>query len=149
MLELEDLTLLWMIFLCAACLALLAEHIPFAPRWVVLASVSFAASVGLGVLTPFGFVLLPYVVLGLGRYLPAVLRPIGRRTDLSYGLYLYGFPVGQAIVASGSLQASGPALAAWTLALTLPLAAASWFLIERPFLRARGANAAAAVGESR
>jgi peptidoglycan/LPS O-acetylase OafA/YrhL len=32
---------------------------------------------------------------------------------------------------------SGLALAAWTLALTVPCAAASWFLFERPFLRMR------------
>lgn len=63
-------------------------------------------------------------------------RPIIRHTDLSYGLYLYGWPaqqlaflVGATGVAANTALASGAALA---------LAAASWWLIEKPALALKG-----------
>jgi peptidoglycan/LPS O-acetylase OafA/YrhL len=60
-------------------------------------------------------------------------RSVEPRADLSYGVYLYGWPVQQA------LHALFPALTAvallWpTLAITVAAAALSWFLIEKPAL---------------
>lgn len=55
------------------------------------------------------------------------------RHDLSYGVYLYGWPVQQALHAT--LPGIGLAAAILlSLALTLPVAAASWLLVERPAL---------------
>lgn len=125
---------LWATFLIGAVLALERERVPFSPPWVALACALFLTSIPAGLLRIGGPLFFAYVILGLGRYLPRVLRPIGG-IDLSYGLYLYGFPVGQAIVASGHPPGSGLALAALTILGTLPLAAASWFAVERPFLR--------------
>ncbi|MCC7369750.1 MAG: acyltransferase [Chloroflexi bacterium] len=56
------------------------------------------------------------------------------RVDLSYGIYLYAWPVQQLLV-----QAAGPALNPWTLSLAALvgsglLAALSWTLVERPAL---------------
>ena len=57
--------------------------------------------------------------------------------DYSYGLYLYGYPVQQAVVAAA------PALREWywNLLFSVPLACiiavGSWWLVERPCLRAR------------
>jgi peptidoglycan/LPS O-acetylase OafA/YrhL len=75
--------------------------------------------------------LLPYLLF-CGAYLP---RRFAARfafeTDLSYGIYIYAFPVQQLI------QHSLPHCTWWqnvllALPVTLALAAASWFLIERP-----------------
>jgi peptidoglycan/LPS O-acetylase OafA/YrhL len=87
------------------------------PWWALAAGV-------LLLMTPLWALGLPAVVLGLGRIeaprLPA---------DLSYGLYIYAFPVQQILAAHG-------ALSLWaSVALTLPFAAASWFLVEKPALR--------------
>ncbi len=46
------------------------------------------------------------------------------RTDLSYGTYLFAFPITQGIVAIGGASWGPVPLAALTLAITLPLAAA-------------------------
>ena len=53
------------------------------------------------------------------------------RTDLSYGLYIYAFPVQQLLVIAG-LRSLHPVLffVVATVA-TLPLAALSWFLVEK------------------
>ena len=54
--------------------------------------------------------------------------------DLSYGTYLWAFPVQQAIVASG--HASTPlALFAIATPIVLAIAVASWLCVERPALR--------------
>ncbi|CAM2902135.1 MULTISPECIES: acyltransferase family protein [Methylobacterium] len=55
------------------------------------------------------------------------------RADLSYGIYLYGWPIQQSLHALWP-EPSGLALLAPALAVTLPVAALSWYGIERPAL---------------
>jgi peptidoglycan/LPS O-acetylase OafA/YrhL len=91
------------------------------PLW--LGGVSAAAFPLLGPLA------LPSAVLGLSRpgKLPA---------DLSYGIYIYAFPVQQALAMAGRLNLLTAILA------VLPFAAMSWFLVERPALKLKpGARA--------
>ena len=71
-------------------------------------------------------------------------RPWARWPDLSYGIYLYGFPVQQAVMATV------PGLGVWTLLLgtavaLIPIAAASWYLVELPWLTARRPRAVEAA----
>ncbi len=60
-------------------------------------------------------------------------RPLALGADLSYGIYLYGWPTAQLV-----LWWKGPldpvALAAATAIAVLPVAALSWWLVERPAL---------------
>ncbi|WP_449411204.1 acyltransferase family protein [Methylobacterium komagatae] len=53
--------------------------------------------------------------------------------DLSYGIYLYGWPVQQTLHALWPTP-SGLALLAPALIVTLPVAALSWYAVERPAL---------------
>jgi peptidoglycan/LPS O-acetylase OafA/YrhL len=54
------------------------------------------------------------------------------RNDLSYGMYIYAYPTQQLLAVCGLLSLN-PWLFCFTVAIaTLPLAAASWFLIEKP-----------------
>jgi peptidoglycan/LPS O-acetylase OafA/YrhL len=78
---------------------------------------------------------LAYPVLWLGAHLPC--KRIGATNDISYGVYIYGWPVGQLMALAG-LQAAGylPFMLA-TLLCTLPLAVTSWWIIERRALEAR------------
>jgi peptidoglycan/LPS O-acetylase OafA/YrhL len=56
------------------------------------------------------------------------------RTDLSYGVYIYAFPIQQLLVICG-LGIMNPIVFAIIAAIaTLPLAALSWFLVEKPSL---------------
>lgn len=54
------------------------------------------------------------------------------RTDLSYGVYIYAFPIQQILVICGLAFLAPPVFAIIAAALTLPLAALSWFLVEKP-----------------
>jgi len=103
-------------FLFLAGAALLAGRIR-PPLWMTLAAMIF-------LVTPAWFLGLPLVVLRLGA-LDAPRPP----ADLSYGLYIYSFPLQQWLAEGRQLTL------ATSLALTLPFAALSWFLVEKPALR--------------
>jgi peptidoglycan/LPS O-acetylase OafA/YrhL len=64
---------------------------------------------------------------------PLARGPFDPPADLSYGIYLYGWPIQQTLHALWP-QMSGPALLAPSLAVTLPVAALSWYSVERPAL---------------
>jgi peptidoglycan/LPS O-acetylase OafA/YrhL len=76
-----------------------------------------------------------YVALFIALSCAAEVHVFGQRVDLSYGIYLYGWPAQQLI-----LYATGSKLSPEVLFLVsvLPIAAvalASWLLVERPALR--------------
>lgn len=60
-----------------------------------------------------------------------------RGADYSYGVYLYGWPVQQALVAL-NLTPDPISNSVATLAITFGIAAFSWHLIEKPALKAKG-----------
>ncbi|MBP1232498.1 peptidoglycan/LPS O-acetylase OafA/YrhL [Arthrobacter sp. PvP102] len=73
-----------------------------------------------------------YLCLWLGIALPSVFRRVGARNDVSYGMYLYGFPVQQMLALAGAHHLGLPAFMVLGILATVPLAVASWILIERP-----------------
>ena len=70
------------------------------------------------------------VWLGLG---PLAMKVFDPPADLSYGIYLYGWPIQQTLHALWPAP-SGIALIVPALAITLPVAALSWYAVERPAL---------------
>lgn len=73
---------------------------------------------------------LAYAVIVSGSLLQS--RRLRLRTDLSYGMYIYAFPTQQLLIVLGLLSLN-PIVFCLTVAVaTLPLAVASWFLIEKP-----------------
>ena len=54
------------------------------------------------------------------------------RTDLSYGVYIYAWPVQQLLVICGLGILNPFVFAVVSAAVTLPLAAMSWFMVEKP-----------------
>jgi peptidoglycan/LPS O-acetylase OafA/YrhL len=76
-----------------------------------------------------GYLTLCFAALPVGR-----IRGLCSRADISYGLYIYGWPAAQTVLFL--VPGIEPvALAAASLAVAAIFAAASWFLIERPALR--------------
>ncbi len=111
------------------------ERIPLSLPLFLLAVATFAASLVFGHWLTFGYVLaLPYVVLWLAYVPGGPVRAFNALGDYSYGLYLWAFPVEQAVLqrAPGMSQ---PALTAVAGAITLALAVASWHRVEEPALR--------------
>lgn len=74
-----------------------------------------------------------FLVAGAARYHS---RRLHFSQDLSYGMYIYGFPVEQ-LLAGTRLRAMGEVeFAMIAVILTVPCAALSWFVIEKPTLTA-------------
>lgn len=81
---------------------------------------------------------LAYVALVLAMIVPAGLkRASARMSDYSFGIYIYAFPVQQAVIATGIGTTPASNMIAAFL-LTLPLAALSWHLVEKPALALKG-----------
>ncbi|MGB7240699.1 MAG: acyltransferase [Sulfitobacter sp.] len=96
-----------------------------------------SASLFLAILLPWQLAIGPVGLIAL--IFVAQIPVVNLRGDPSYGLYIYGWPVSQAIVhlAPGTSPA---ALAALTVLCTFPIAYLSWHLVEQPSLRARRAT---------
>lgn len=130
-------------FLTGVLCLLAKDHLTFAWPWMLFAALGWLGSlsakpVEAAVLSPVAIGLLGYVLLVLGAMLP----PPPFRADLSYGTYVFAFPVQQLCAVWKVPSAGTVTYLVVTLTLTLLLATASWFAIERPILRRVGARLA-------
>jgi peptidoglycan/LPS O-acetylase OafA/YrhL len=82
-------------------------------------------------------VAIPYLVIRLA-YAPY--RPFSKlldKTDISYGLYLYAFPMTQVVVTYLGKDAGVLVTTIVSTLATVPLAVLSWYLVEKPALSLR------------
>ena len=81
---------------------------------------------------------LAYLMIGLGALGRS--RWVQARQDLSYGTYIFAFPLQQLLAGFGLWKLGVPMFALVSVLVTLPVAAASWFGIERPALRLKSSR---------
>lgn len=89
-----------------------------------------------------------YLIMWMGARLGRPFRQVGVPNDVSYGLYVYAFPMQQLLASIGANKPGVAAFAVLGILATLPLAIGSWHLIEKPamrMVRRAGAQAAATV----
>ena len=125
-------------FLAGALLFLYGKKMPASGVLVVLFVLLMSVLAIAGIFKPLAAVPGAYVVFFVASRLPRPFTRIGRRNDISYGMYIYGFPVQQLVI----LVIGGAVLPIWVFAivcilLTVPFAWLSWFLVEKPALRRR------------
>jgi len=82
-------------------------------------------------IVPVAVVLLGYGALGLAWL------PIRLERDLSYGVYVFAYPIQQVLAVAGIPALGVGVMIAASIGLVLPLALASWTLVERPALEFR------------
>ena len=122
-------------FLGGALLYLLKDRIRYsAPFAILAAAVSFAVisaapSWGGQLTAP----LVAYSLLWVSLVLPAPRSIL--KNDVSYGAYIYAFPVQQLLVIFGAHSLGLVPYVALCTALTAVLATASWFAIEKPVMQ--------------
>ena len=105
--------------------------------WIVFSLVQFPSALTEAIL----YLLLPYVVLSLGLKPSFVGKWLTSKGDISYGVYLYGFPLQQVMAIAYKPAHDSP----WinflvTLVPLLLIAAISWRFVERPLLRLKPSN---------
>ena len=85
---------------------------------------------------PAQILLLGFIAVWIGTYKFGTLSKFTDHQDYSYGIYIMGFPIQQTVMAV--TQVTNPLLNfSLAMLLTIPLAAISWNLIERPALKLR------------
>lgn len=122
-------------FLLGVACAINARWVPLHGGWLVLLVLTSWLSHGHYLFHPLLGLSICYFCLWFG-YCPRVPQ-VDRFGDLSYGSYLYGYPVQQMLVTLFPLW-TPHLLFLPTLLVVLPLAAASWWLVEKPALRLKG-----------
>ena len=106
-------------------------------RWGAILSI---CAMAIACVIPLGYTLLfpvfgTYLLLYLAFWDRLSLHRVMRFGDLSYGTYLYAFPIQQLLVRYLQLRNSPMRLFAAAAPLVLVVAAVSWFFVERPALR--------------
>lgn len=130
---------LFFMFSTGAALFLLADRIVLSRAIALTMLLGLSSLAGRGDTALFGalyLVTVAYLTLCLA-YLPAgFIRRYNALGDCSFGVYIYAFPVQQAVIALWPGIAPGPTTVAAAIC-TLVLAIASWHLVEKPALRCR------------
>ncbi len=121
-------------FLAGGCFCVYRERIAYRPQWAVLALIILVAALRLHQIQ---MVVLPlsqaYLLFYIGFFPVPLLAKIGTKVDLSYGLYLYAWPV-QTLIIWHYRTINPWLLCVVTVVITSGLAWLSWHLVERPAL---------------
>jgi len=117
------------------CAGALLYHFPMTRSGLVLLIIIAVAAVCSGQWAVASLAIVPALTVQIGTRSWPILREAGRWGDLSYGTYLWAFPLTQL-----GLLALGPStplavLLTITLAASLGMAVLSWHLVERPAMR--------------
>jgi peptidoglycan/LPS O-acetylase OafA/YrhL len=135
-------------FLAGALLYRFRNLIP--ARWSLVA-VSVVIVLASGLLPNYrlvGAIPLAYAIIVSGALIHN--KHLRLRTDLSYGVYIYAWPMQELLVICGLAFLNPIVFAIIATTATLPLAALSWFLVEKPVISLKsrlGRKSAAAAGE--
>lgn len=120
---------LYSFFAIGACAYLYRDRIPIRGSIAVLSLLLIAVTLPTriyGTVLPFA---LSYVTIYAAMRLP--LRDFDKRCDLSYGIYIYAFPISQLLTAFGATAFGFTAYFTAAYAGSIILAAGSWFGIEK------------------
>ncbi|WP_051832747.1 acyltransferase family protein [Streptomyces katrae] len=122
-------------FVLGALVEVYKERIPVSDPLGVLAGVTLLATLHYGWFYVAGVPAFAYLLLWLAIRLPKPFRRVGSKHDYSYGIYIYGFVVEQAVAALGGARWGFGVYLALAAGGTLIAAVLSWHLVERPAMR--------------
>ena len=126
-------------FATGSLLSFLANERPYRPSPLFALSL-LVVWLLLGLSGPLAIISLAFIVVSLGLSLThSAISRIGRKTDISYGIYLFHFPAIQAIILCAAIDwtpaASLIVLPVFALVLATPLAWVSWRFVELPSIK--------------
>jgi peptidoglycan/LPS O-acetylase OafA/YrhL len=142
--DVNETTVLTAVFGVGACFYLFKDRIQYRVIYAVISAIIFLAAMfspflATPALAIFGGYLLFWFTFTVRANR---LQLIGQRIDLSYGIYLYAFPIQKLLIMYNS------ALSPWAVTAITVMAASgiawfSWWRVEKPALDLRGLNAMA------
>lgn len=119
---------------------LLADRIPMRKDWAVIAVLVCVPAVFTPVFVEVIAVAGSYAVMYFAYHAPRAFKNVTARGDISYGVYVYAFPIQQLLI-SVSIAWAGTIGPAWlvnfllALPLTVMAGVLSWVAVEKPFIR--------------
>jgi peptidoglycan/LPS O-acetylase OafA/YrhL len=122
-------------FLIGGCYYLVRDRIPRDWRLAAGALLVWSLSFQSPLMRFIGYVALPYVFFYLASLPLPSLRKFAKFGDFSYGLYVFGFPVQQAIVHFLGPAQSVNRFFLLAFSVSLLLSVISWHLVESPALK--------------
>ncbi len=118
------------LFLAGVLCNLYKDRIIIRGYWIILLPLTFIASFWLGIFFFTSYILIPALVIFAAIHGSAYLKKITPKADLSYGIYVFAFPVQQLV--ANYLHPAGPfRLFLYSVAAVLPLAILSWYGVEK------------------
>lgn len=130
----ENLVRLGMLFLAGTLAYRFRDRFPISFVMLVAAAIVIMLADGTAFEKPAWALGVAYGTFWFGALPLGALRRFTNRFDYSYGLYIYGWPTLQLLAMV--LPVVAPVqLAAIAFSIALPVAAASWYLVEKPALR--------------
>jgi len=127
---------------------LFRDHIQYQHAAAALAVLLLVLSAKLTLGLPVACVAIPYLTFYVAFRLPVTVDIRARFGDLSYGLYVYSFPIQQSLIVWLGSKMPATVLTLLVLVVCSPLAYFSWHLVERPMLRGRSSIVGAAERHS-
>lgn len=122
-----------LIFMCGGLAWLWREKLRLSLAGLAIALALMALSLPTPLFKPVLYIGTVYLMLGLALVPELTTKDHEPPGDISYGVYLYGWPVQQALVAlfpgAGAWALLGPAMA-----ITIIIASVSWICVEKPAL---------------
>lgn len=105
--------------------------------WLALLALLTAGLYGTPFFRPMLYIAEVYAALTLALATPALSPEFFEEVDLSYGIYLFGWPITQAIVGAQPFLASST-IAIMALGISMSAAVLSWRFVEKPALLMKG-----------
>lgn len=128
---------LFLYFISGSLFYILRDNIKLNILGAIVSTIILYCSKGTTISAYLSPILLTYIIITLAFYEPLPFKRIGKYGDLSYGLYLYAFPVQQLIVYVLGNEISLFTMIILSFLLTLPFAYFSWHFIEKPSIQMR------------
>jgi len=125
-------------FVLGALMFLYRDRLRWRLDWVMWAWLVVLASGNSSKFNLLVCLALSYTVICVGFRWPRDLTPWMSRSDVSYGVYLYAFPIQQMLASMNVFQQNPVGLALAAVPCALAMGAMSWHFVERPALRLKG-----------
>lgn len=132
---LTNLTRFGVMYLAGTLVYVFRNRLPGSVWWSIPAVVVIGASLFLHSYQIIAAPFLAYLLINLGAHIRT--RWLRLENDISYGVYIYAFPIAQILVGLGMANVPIVWFMLATIVLTVPLAIASWFAVEKPAMRLR------------
>jgi len=122
-------------FLSGMTFYLYRSRIPYSPVAYALGLAVICAGVWISWLNALSPILGVYALLCVAFDPRIKLQRFARYGDFSYGIYVFAFPIQQVLIQHFGNRLTALSLFAYAFSLTLLLAVASWYGVEKPFLQ--------------